>query len=457
MAPLGGCPDDGDGGDKDAGLDATVDVLPDLGAPDVPAVPDVPDTSLCKPGKRTCASLTVSAVCNEAGDGYSETTDCPEGTVCSILNGLCQIPFCPPGVTECVNIGSYHTCAEDGYGWSDPVACPPDQWCLDGRCGFCSAGTFECLSDQEYRECSEEDLVWNHGTCADNEICEGDACMLCDLQRECDTETSAHVWCAAEGVDWGYTEPCPVPMTCSDGHCSLCEPLTTECVGEFAFQQCTTDGLSWSAPIPCGQYEVCNDGSCVFYQCLPRVLFVIDRSGSMSSDWDEVLLAVSNIVGNNPNIRFGLTGFPNNGSCGVAALPEVPFAEDNGVDIVSWFGSNEPEGSTPLLEMVLSLRDNANAFFGGWAAAVVLLSDGEDTCAWDSNIVQQLGTTTLELAALHEISTYVIGYSYDSNPAELNAIAENGGTSFTEHIPAGNEAELNDVLGDIVADLKLCL
>ena len=54
------------------------------------------------------------------------------------------------------------------------------------------------------------------------------------------------------------------------------------------------------------------------------------------------------------------------------------------------------------------------------------------------------------------VKTYVIGYNYTDDPIELNAIAQNGGTSFNEYVYAGGESLLTGVFQEFLLEIKEC-
>ena len=131
--------------------------------------------------------------------------------------------------------------------------------------------------------------------------------------------------------------------------------------------------------------------------------------------------------------------------------------------MAAWFEEHQPFGQTPLLaamnHMGAVLPDTFPA--GG---ALVVLSDGADTCAYsgmsyeerEALIVDELGAVTSGLFADHGIKTVVVGYQYEGNPDQLNAIAQSGGTGMEAYTEAGGEQELTMALVAIVDDLKEC-
>tara|TARA_Y100001934_G_C11925169_1_gene573127 strand:- start:177 stop:503 length:327 start_codon:yes stop_codon:yes gene_type:complete len=106
-----------------------------------------------------------------------------------------------------------------------------------------------------------------------------------------------------------------------------------------------------------------------------------------------------------------------------------------------------------------TIRSQHSAIFKGEEGMVVVLSDGEDTCEKElsqEELPQALADETQALSAAG-VKTYVIGYNYQGNAAQLDAIANVGNTGLESHIPAGNESELEDAFKGIISDIKLCL
>ena len=96
------------------------------------------------------------------------------------------------------------------------------------------------------------------------------------------------------------------------------------------------------------------------------------------------------------------------------------------------------------------------SLFKGQEGVVVVLSDGQETCEkGDPDLLEKLSDVTDDLSQ-DGIRTYVIGYSFQGNTAQLDAIAAAGSTGLTTHLKAGNEVELDAALDGIISDMKLC-
>ncbi len=269
-----------------------------------------------------------------------------------------------------------------------------------------------------------------------------------------------------------YWDCTPGVEICSifDGRCRevICMPGDKKCASDNAYTVCRPDGTGYLPPTVCGEDMLCNgQGTCVLASCIGTVLFVVDVSGSMGLHWDAVKNSVASLEGNNPFARFGLWTFPTTGTaCGVNGSPAVPISDTAMPDILAWFDTNLPYGQTPLVDSFQMIASNAASLFGADGGAVVLLSDGADTCAY-TNVLDPVQNSALKVADLtqaatslytnHDVSTYVIGYQYTGDPAQLDAIAANGGTDQQTYTEAGSEQELANALINVLDDLKLCL
>jgi Mg-chelatase subunit ChlD len=207
-------------------------------------------------------------------------------------------------------------------------------------------------------------------------------------------------------------------------------------------------------------------------------MFVVDRSTSMARHWDTVQRSIDRVVVDNPEVRFGFSGFPSRvgifEACTVGeSWPHVPIQRDGGRAIRDWFAANDVAGATPLLNAMQWLADHVDALWGpqpaegvrGW---LVVLSDGQDTCDCDNfeedpDVVEACNReVSADMAGrarrLREqgIRTYVIGYTFGEDPLQIDSIAQEGGTGLMEHIAAGNEATLDNAFAQIVDDVKDC-
>ncbi len=438
----------------------------------VAADTQAPVGPLCPPGRLFCISPRESGRCNATGDGVLDVTECTGATACEPSTGLCRTTICEPDKLECINLQDYQVCAFDGSGYGPVETCEAPLFCADGRCRACTENEVECLSETTYRRCAEDASAWSDTlNCPLDFRCTvaGEAgCKRCSLEKTCVSDTKARQRCTSGEVEWQEDTTCALGSTCKDGVCLACEANRTECLSETTYRACTSDGLAWSTPLTCGADEAClpiaagsTEGRCLPYACSPRVLLLVDFSGSMSPHWESVRASVAAIVSANPDLRFGLKTFPDVDSwgCDVSPTLEIPFAEDNAGLFDAWFADNDPTGATPLADAMEVMRQNANAIFSELGGTIIVLSDGQDSCYWDSSgppITFALATSTAGLYEQARVRTFAIGYSFGGDPGELNTISNNGGTGLRTHIPAGDEEELTDAFQDVIDKVKFC-
>ena len=290
-------------------------------------------------------------------------------------------------------------------------------------------------------------------------LCEADAIFTC------------------QGGQWVFVETCVAPMTCSFESITCveraCERGDKRCIDDQTIQFCSPDQTRWQDPQACGEEAVCINDSCVGQDCFPGVMFLVDRSTSMGESWDNVARALEAVIRENESVRFGLSVFPSeappdsgwlgslSGCNSGEGWPNIPIASDAGDDIANWFGRNGVTGATPLEGAMEWFAQNSTEIWNGEEAGyLVVVSDGEDTCTGDDScgndcVAEYLAIHTRALAR-QNVKTYVIGYNYDGSPIELNAIAANGGTSFTDYVYAGGEDMLAGVFEEFIREIKEC-
>jgi len=452
------------GGDPAPAEDDTVEVPPadTVDAAIVDTSPDTEapaDTNLCAPDSLFCVSVREAAVCNATGDAAASVTPCNGATACEPATGLCRPTICAPDKQLCLNLQDYQVCKPDGSGWSDTRQCAGDRFCADGACRACQANRVECLSETSYRECPEDSSGWSEETdCEEGERCIAGGCVPCDLQTECPATNKLHRWCANPAVDFDETVTCQPGRTCMAGGCFACVPDTVECQDELTYRVCQPNGLAWVADQPCDEEEVCFEGACLYYGCVPRVLFLVDRSGSMGTNWDEVRSTVSTIVQANPTVRFGLKSFPSGGStCGVDGVLDVGFGQNQAHTLDVWFEGHSPDGATPIVAGLEAIEGVAESVFGNFGGTLIVLSDGDDTCyAGDETIKVATATVVAKLCLEHYVKTYVIGYNFSGDTEMLDNMANNGCTGLSEYIAADDEEDLYDAFQFVIDDIKVC-
>ena len=182
------------------------------------------------------------------------------------------------------------------------------------------------------------------------------------------------------------------------------------------------------------------------------------------SRWTVVSAALKSFVADpqNQGLGVGLRFFPvggngggnNNAACNVNsyATPNVEIGplSMTSTALTSAIDMQRPNGTTPTVPSLTAAIDHATT----WAkahpthrVAVVYATDGQPNGCGNSNTVQNAAATALKGAlATPSIPTYVLGVG--PNLANLNSIAENGGTKA---------AFLVDTAGNAAAQLSAAL
>jgi hypothetical protein len=171
-------------------------------------------------------------------------------------------------------------------------------------------------------------------------------------------------------------------------------------------------------------------------------------------------------------IDFGFDDFPNSGTnCDVSqpvlsdTVPGIASAIASGLA-----GLTTASGHTPLyLAMDAFLTTSYAPLFtdGTTSAYLLVVSDGADNCGVDGSgggsgsgaSPAEFTTVTAQLLGDLGIKTFAIGFDLSGDTdgqAQLNAIAEAGGTTFTSFIPVSDEATLTDALNSIGAAVASC-
>jgi len=207
-----------------------------------------------------------------------------------------------------------------------------------------------------------------------------------------------------------------------------------------------------------------------------RVMILLDKSGSMrdpgggsgGTKAKQAKEAIKMLVNNpeNDNKNFGLDVFPDGQGvfadvCSTNKPAPVPVDEDNAQKIVDYLTNTYvANGSTPLVAAVQWYTNQTNATSSGLYdenanGYLVVVSDGGEQCKMD-NSVTNLATATQQLLSQFNIKSFSIGFGDGVSPDELNAIAENGGTSITGYLKADDQTQLQDAFAQIASEVVSC-
>ncbi len=249
----------------------------------------------------------------------------------------------------------------------------------------------------------------------------------------------------------------------------------------------------------------------------PYFLIIVDTSGSMTGStgggtnscgqsanrMSDAKCVIQNVVNGYGEINFGLERFANScsGSCSATCTSGcgcscsqtcdstsasgqmlVPITAGNQLDILRWndyscatcgttIGSN-PElsaaGNTPLAGSLRAARQYyegghpsfpspiaTDPFSGCRPYAVILLTDGGETCGGDPPAAATELRTTMVGGTPYDINTYVIGFGISPGDTAIEAIATAGGTDApgpTRGFYATDETSLALAFSQIIAD-----
>lgn len=221
-------------------------------------------------------------------------------------------------------------------------------------------------------------------------------------------------------------------------------------------------------------FKVCETYTAELEKVASRVTILLDKSQSMSEDnkWNLALNAINSIVSEfDEKIAFGFDAFSRNtdliGSlfrrnstmCDVGDQVVLDVSMESGDRILRTLRTYRPGDATPLQLAMMNYSDPQYApiFMNQKGKSyLVIISDGIDTCGATGEFDENGGATAGELAQVAEklyedsgIYTVVIGFGEGADPEQLNAIADAGGTEFTEYFDASNGDELTDALNTI--------
>ncbi|MCK9523741.1 MAG: VWA domain-containing protein [Proteobacteria bacterium] len=235
-------------------------------------------------------------------------------------------------------------------------------------------------------------------------------------------------------------------------------------------------------------FQVCGEVTQDLIRIPSRAMLLLDRSSSMrkidtnstsgKSKWEIAIDAITDMVATfEGDIIFGLDMFshafdPRGGiktECWFGEQALIDVDETSREEIIDLLAQSSPYISTPLyLGMANYTKPNYAPVFQDREAAsyLIVISDGKDTCGTEPTDVMIKGDTSLEdLSALsaqllneHDIKTIVIGFGSEADPAQLNAVAIEGGTKYTEFIDAIDADALDVALREIVQSMSVsCL
>ncbi len=217
--------------------------------------------------------------------------------------------------------------------------------------------------------------------------------------------------------------------------------------------------------------EVCETLSLNFESVPVRLMLLQDRSRSMEDEvggtpkWNLAEAAVADMVDTwAAYIDFGIDFFSDpNGQqqCTVTPFATEDCVPNNGDTIVGLMQTEGPftnsgGGRTPLYLAMENYLDNTHApifMDGAVESYLVVISDGADNCDAPGQpggySPGQFADLTSQIVSETGVNVFVIGFGAEAEPDQLNAIAENGGTTFTTFFDAEDGPALDAALDTI--------
>lgn len=476
------------------------DPIEDAWSPTVPVF-------VCSPGETRCLDQSRPQTCAEDGASWLDGRACPPGGVCNPATGDCELT-CTSGDAFCATSSSVYVCTDEGYYEENDCAESTPVCGAGDTCALCELGVVRCLDDENMAVCGEDGMRWLESRCSRGTRCWGASCLPCGTGC---LGTSLVLGCPSDGA--------PAPLACAEGEicvegqgCVACLSGDRRCLDERQPQVCNEDASAWLSESPCGDDEICRSGACepcvtgdgwcldalhrlecvvgganptqdcgerglcaqgrcVHPTCASEVVLLIDRSGSMSEEWQRVQQSVESLFASHPDVRFGLLGFRST-NWGPLRLPLPPAFPDSPEESAAWFAANLPEGGTPLAPAIVRVAEAARDI---WTLDtehlhpfLVVLSDGEgNECAEHTLplpepadgdcLIDDLAAGAAWLRDTHGVRTMVVGYQYEGSHDQLLTLVENGGMSFGGYAVAGDEASLTAALNALFDDPKYCL
>jgi hypothetical protein len=226
---------------------------------------------------------------------------------------------------------------------------------------------------------------------------------------------------------------------------------------------------SWDAA------EMCPDWDLHAEPNPSRIMILNDISDTGGQDtparWDEAKAALISLLGTyraTDLLEIGFDVFPDRGDCYTddpVVLDSAPYNGQNIFDLLPLLESHE---GTPLFMAMGNFLDESYApVFADktYPSYLIVISDGGDTCGDEAGhapgapygaSASELGARSRDLLQDAGIFTIAVGFGDEADPEQLDAIAQNGGTDYDQHIPAGDGQELDAVLRELAAYVVDC-
>jgi hypothetical protein len=285
---------------------------------------------------------------------------------------------------------------------------------------------------------------------------------------------------------------CTSDNGCASGRCSAGACVASDVSGGGGSGSATGDGTGGTfilvddlEPSQGGSGPaVCVDLEVDFERVTPTVVLLIDRSGSMTQNfengvdrWDTLVNTLtdpqSSLVKKlEGSVRFGMSLYTSEGGFGGGDTPrECPILTSVGIGLGNFseissvlkVEANGPSGDTPTAESMARVAAELTAFGEEGPKSIILATDGDpDTCA-DPMANNNAGSKDLSVAAVRAayvagIPTHVISVGNQVTASHLKALAEAGagGDPSAEAYTALNTAALVSAFSEIIGSVRTC-
>jgi hypothetical protein len=276
--------------------------------------------------------------------------------------------------------------------------------------------------------------------------------------------------CAAGTVCNPASHVCVTTVTCSTheqcGAGAYCASSGT-CAHSDTGSPCSADTNCSSGEACKGGYCGCGGETYGATSVPPNVLIVEDRSSSMTESitggtkWQVAKQAIATLLATyGTKIRFGLALFPgtdqactNNQSCQGGGI-FIDVGDNQASQINAFLASANTCTGTPTAEMLTQVVSYAGLKDTTRPNYVLLITDGGSNCADPIPVVTTLMSQT------PPVKTFAVGFGESVTPAELNGIAQAGGTAIAGGPPyyyvASDAASLGAAFAAIAGSVVSC-
>lgn len=480
-------------------------------------------TPACNAGEIRCGLTCVNPAtdkdyCGASGNclGPKSGRACPGIELCA--NAAC---VCPDSWVRCdgacVNPqedASFCGAKLDCLGSNSGKKCGTNSVCKAGACtSGCRAGELLCddncidpKTDFNYCGASNGCTGSEAGkTCAIGQVCSDGVCKTTCKTGEvrcgnrCIDPLTDNAFCGASETCTGDKAgvACQAPNSCVDGACALnCNSWQIKCEGSCVnpksdpkYCGAKLDCSGGNAGTQCAADQICSNGSCIEAGCedvnfevnLPKsdVVFVIDKSGSMSSEtiatpgggsasrWVVLYDVVQSLINKyGSKVNFGLKLYPaadaQQNGCDVDAGVEVPVGPASNSQIMTAMPArNLPVfGETPAATGLSYAATHAVdlARTGDEPTAIMVIADGgitikgvDNTCSADETKTNFINAA--EHARANNVTVYSVGILLNATDAQLlRDVAKDS----DKYVDASNKTELENKMDEILAKIPSC-